>query len=209
MGYTPVIQSNLLSIRAAAVCLLVTVVGFATLGCESTPKGETGGRIDPYRTTRSDQRSSRASIPAMLEFGDTVSASLAQEISELDAVASADGKLVLELGSIENHTGTPTTDFEQLRNRIRGQLFRSKLVKEHFLIVESRQRMQKERDRVVGDGEGDPPVARYDPAITYVLQGDFYESNRGSRRQYYMEFKLTNLASREIVFQESFDLGQQ
>jgi len=190
---------------------------FAMWGCSSTPKGDTGGRIDPYRTTESDRRSSRASIPAMLEFGDTVSASLAQEISQIDAVAAADSKLVLELGSIENHTSTPTSDFEQLRNRIRGQLFRSKLIKDHFMIVEGRQRMQAERDRVVGDREGDllqdgggsRTVARYDPKLTYVLQGDFYESNRGARRQYYMEFKLTNLASREIVFQETFDLAQR
>ena len=51
-------------------------------------------------------------------------------------------------------------------------------------------------------------TAQYDPKITYVLQGDFFESDRGERRQYYFEFKLTNLATREIVFNKHFDLAQ-
>src|SRR5688500_2113081 len=94
-------------------------------GCDSVPEGDSGGRIDPYESTASDRHSSRASIPAMLEFGDTVSAQLAQQISDLDFVRDAKDKLVLELGSIYNSTSTPTTDFEQLRNRIRGQIFKS------------------------------------------------------------------------------------
>ena len=186
--------------------LCALTMSAAALGC-SKPIGDTGGRIDPYRTTHSDEHSSRASIPALLEFGDRTSESLAQQISDIDAVRNASGKLVLELGSIDNHTSTPTSDFEQLRNRIRGQLFESRLLRDRFLFVEGRQRMEAEQERVSGDNSAG--VAKYDPAITYVLQGDFFESNRGDRRQYYMEFKLTNLASREIVFQETFDLAQR
>jgi TolA-binding protein len=197
---------NILYARTVAVICAAALL----TGC-GAPKGDTGGRIDPYSSTDSDRRSSRASIPAMLEFGDQVSAGLAQQISEIEAVQRSQDKLVLELGSIDNHTSTPTTDFEQLRNRIRGQIFRSRLIRDNFLIVEGRQRMEAERQRVSGDTaqQAAAGTARYDPALTYVLQGDFYESVRGSRRQYYMEFKLTNLASREIVFQETFDLAQR
>ena len=63
----------------------------------------------------------------------------------------------------------------------------------------------RELDRVVGAAG---TTARYDPELTYVLQGDFLEAGRGPRRQYYFDFKLTNVASRKIVFLKSFDLGQ-
>ncbi len=171
------------------------------------PKGDPGGRIDPYATTGSDRASSKASIPAMLEFSDRVVASLTQQISAIPEIEGLPTRAVLELGTIENHTRMPTRDFEQLRQRLRGQIFQSSLLRDRFLIVEPRQRMQREHDRLVGAGaEGGP--ARYDPAITYVLQGDFYESNRIDRRQYYFEFKLTNVESRQIVFLDQFDLAQ-
>jgi hypothetical protein len=199
---------------SSLAALALVLAALPLLGCENS--GDTGGRIDPYRTTSADRASNRASIPAMLEFGDNVSAQLAQQISDIDEIHNAPTKVVLELGSIENHTATPTSDFEQLRNRIRGQLYQSKLIRRHFLIVEGRQRMQAEQDRIVGPGSADTSqpadhggVASYDPRTTYVLQGDFFEMNRIDRRQYYFEFKLTNLVTREIVFDEHFDLGQQ
>ena len=186
-----------------------SVIGLSLLllaGCQKNI-GDRGGRVDPYRTTDADRGSSRASIPAMLEFGDRTAEALAQRITDIDAVRASDERLILEMGSIENHTSTPTSDFELLRNRLRGQIFKSSLIKQRFMIVEGRSRMEAEQQRVTG--ERSTEVAGYDPVITYVLQGDFYESNRRDRRQYYMEFKLTNLASREIVFQETFDLAQR
>jgi hypothetical protein len=188
------------------------------MGCASAPEGSTGGRIDSYRTTDSDRNSSSASIPALLEYSDTVSQALAQEITSIPDIENAPTRCVLELGSIANKTSTPTGDFEQIRARIRGQIFQSKLIKGRFMIVEARDRMDSELNRVNGDSGqkdllnegtgGSAGTAKYDPKITYVLQGDFFESNRGDRRQYYFEFKLTNLATREIVFNKSFDLAQ-
>ena len=186
---------------------LILAVGLA-VGC--APEGNSGGRIDSYKSTESDAKSNGPSIPALLEFGDQTAAALAQDLMDIDEVRNAKTKLVLELGSILNQTSTPTSDFEQLRNRLRGQIFASKLLRNHFLIVESRQRMDAERERIVGDNQPgvQPSSDRYDPSITYVLQGDFFESTRLDRRQYYFEFKLTNLQTRAIVFQKSFDLGQ-
>jgi hypothetical protein len=197
----------------AWACAALCAAGMLA-GCDSPPKGSTGNRIDPYRTTESDRGSGRASIPAMLEFSDQVAAALAQELVDIDEIHNAPSKVVLELGSIDNKTRTPTTDFEQLRNRIRGQIFQSKLIRQHFMIVEGRQRMQAETERVNGPTQdllqegGGSETAKYDAKLTYVLQGDFFESNRNDRRQYYFEFKLTNLATRSVVFLKNFDLGQ-
>lgn len=203
--------------RSAMTWLALACAGLMAVGCESVPRGESGGRIDPYRSTPSDRASGKASIPALLEFSDAVAAALAQDLADIDEIQAGSTKAVLELGSIANKTQTPTSDFEQIQARVRGQIFQSKLIRKHFILVEGRGRMNTELDRVNGGGGGGDLLqegtagggtARYDPRSTYVLQGDFFESNRGARRQYYFEFKLTNLASRVIVFQKSFDLGQ-
>ena len=203
--------------KATLVTTLALVSMTAGLGaCEST-RGSSGGRIDPYTTTESDRRSTKASIPSMLEFSDQVGESLAQEIADIDEIQGLKEKVVLELGSVLNKTNTPTSDFEQIRSRVRGKIFASKFLRKQFFIVESKARMDAEKERVEGtggskdllqEGRGSVGTNNYNPNIVYLLQGDFFESTRGSRRQYYFEFKLTNLQTRQIVFMKSFDLGQ-
>lgn len=199
---------------AAAV---LTVGVLAVIGCDSTPEaiGGSGGRIDPYRTTKADRRSDRASIPSLLQFCDQVAEDLAAQLADLPEITDAQYRQVLELGSIDNKTRTPTTDFMQIQRRLRSKLLKSRLIRDHFKVVESRQRMDRELSRVQGEEEdllqentSPPGTDSYDAGITYVLQGDFYESTRGDRRQYYLNFKLTNLRTREIVFDSDFDLGQ-
>ena len=186
-------------------CCLLAAITFAG-GCESGPPvGDRGGRLDPYESTRYDTRSDQASIPAMLEFTDRTSERLVRELTSIRALERSDQRLVLELGTIINHTDTPTTDFEQIQRRLRSQLLKSQLVRDHFVIVESRGRMNLERERI---GAADTDSKRYSPDRTYVLQGDFFESERSRRRQYYFNFKLTHVGSRAIVFDSDFDLGQ-
>ncbi len=195
----------------------VLISALATLGCETSPAviGDSGGRIDPYRTTKADRRSDRASIPSLLEFCDQAAEDLAVQLADIPEIADAQYRQVLELGSIDNKTRTPTTDFMQIQRRLRSKLLKSRLIRDHFKVVESRQRMDRELSRVQGQEEdllqehtSPQGTAKYDAGMTYVLQGDFYESNRGNRRQYYLNFKLTNLRTREIVFDSDFDLGQ-
>ncbi len=183
-------------------------------GCDSPPKGSSGGRIDSYTTTKSERSAEGANIAAMLEFSDVTAERLIGDISGIPEIKEAKARQILELGDILNKTQTPTTDFELLQRRLRGKLVRSKVATNNFKIVESARRMDLEKQRVTGDRDllqeksnaGD--TNRYDANSTYVLQGDFMEARRGGRSQYYFEFKLTNLQSREIVFLESYDLGQ-
>jgi len=205
--------------RVSASALAALALGasvFALGACEST-KGSSGGRIDPYATTESDRRSGKASIPSLMEFSDQTAEALAQEISDIDEIQGLKEKVVLELGSILNKSNTPTSDFEQIRSRVRGKIFASKFLRKQFFIVESKARMDEEKQRVEGtggqrdllqEGRGTAGTNTYNPNIVYLLQGDFFESNRGDRRQYYFEFKLTNLQTRQIVFMKSFDLAQ-
>jgi len=200
--------------------MLVVVLfacALASLGCESDPSfvGRRGGRLDPYQTGAADRQSSKASIPAMLEFSDQVAEELAVQLADIPEITEATHRQILELGSIDNKTRTPTTDFMQIQRRLRSKLLKSRLIRNNFKIVESRRRMDREFSRIRGQEEdllqeGTSPrgSAKYDAGLTYVLQGDFYESNRGNKRLYYFNFKLTNLRTREIVFDSDFDLGQ-
>ena len=189
----------------AHYCLIATLMfsmfSLVLTGCEKT-----GSRIDPYESTKSDLNSKQASIPALLEFSDLTAQRLAQDITSIPQVRDSSERLVLELGSIENRTRTATTDFELIQRRLRSQLMRSDVVRRNFMIVEGRQRMDSELQRVAG--VTDSTTARYNPADTFVLQGDFFEARRGDRSQFFFNFKLTNLATRELVFDSDYDLAQ-
>ncbi|MEX0886354.1 MAG: hypothetical protein WD009_07940 [Phycisphaeraceae bacterium] len=187
----------------------------AMVGCQSDPIApRASDRIDSYETTRADRESTSASIPAMLEFSDQTADRLALEIADLPRIAAADHRLLLELGTIDNQTRTPTRDFEQIQRRLRSRLINSDVMRNHFVIVEDLRRVDRELERI-GAGDNDllqegsgTSGTRYDPEHTYMLSGDFYESRRGDRRQYWFEFRLLHVGSREIILSSDFDLAQ-
>lgn len=186
--------------------LMLMGLALSIAACDTTgPRGSSGGRIDPYATTQSDRKSPFASAATLLEFTDRTAAALAQDIAELE-LNTQDGKPVLEMGMIVNRTGTPSVDFEMMQRRLRSQLINSPLIRERFIIVESRQRLDQELDRVTDQPAG--TTDRYEPQRIYLLSGDFYESTRYDTRRYLLEFTLTHLQSRQTLFSESYDLGQ-
>jgi len=197
------------------LCLSVASVfaACALTGCET---GDRGGRIDPYSTTSADLNSSGAPVAVLLEFCDKSAMRMAQEISDIPDIKNSPTRVVLELAPISNKTTSSTTDFEQVRARLRSQMINSKVITNNMKIVEQLGRMDAEFAgtqrpaapnllQEPGAGGGPAAPATYDPKIVYMLQGDFFETNRGGRRQYLLEFKLTNLGSREIVWSHSFD----
>lgn len=178
--------------------------------------GDSGGRINPYASTGADAASTDASMPAMLEYSDQVAEALARRIGGIPEIAGSPTRVVVELGAIENQTNTPRTDFEMIQRRLRGRLLSSDIVTANVRFVESVAAMDAEQRRVMGD-ETDPlqrdyergRTDRYDPSHTYVLRGAFFESVRYDTRRFYFEFNLVNLQTRDIVFNEPFDLAQQ
>ncbi len=193
-------------LKRTAILTACTIGLMMLTACQTPPTGDTGGRIDPYRSTDADRASRSASMPAMLEFSDQVAQQLIQDLAEIDPVQQVEDKAVLELGDLNNQTQTPTGDFELIQRRIRGEIFASDLLHEQFIVVEPRQRMDMERERVAGD---QTTSARYPAEQTFVLSGDFFEARRSSVRRYYFTFKLVNLATRQIVFLKDYDLAQQ
>jgi hypothetical protein len=187
----------------------------AAPGC-APDSGDAGGRIDPYETTRDDRRSDKINLPALMQFGDTVAERFAADLKDNDEIESRKTRAILELGTIVNKTRTPTQDFEQFQVRLRNALRKSAFIRDRFRVVESGGRADVEKARTQGPGPADPlqegpgqtGTNRYEAKDTYVLQGDFYESKRNDRSTYYLNFQLTNVQSREIVFNEDYDLAQ-
>lgn len=202
---------------AAVGSVLVVAAAVLPTGCTRNESvGQSGGRINPYASTRADEASDAASMPAMWEYSDQVAEALARRIGGIPEIAGAPTRVIVELGAIENQTNTPRGDFELIQRRLRGRLLSSDIVTSNVKFVESVQAMDAEARRVRG-GETDPlqrdygggETDRYDPNLIYVLRGGFFESRRGDTRRYYFEFNLVNIQSRAIVFNEPFDLAQQ
>lgn len=199
------------------LCLTATSVLTITAGCTRNQSvGTSGGRINPYASTRADEASTAASMPALWEYSDQVAEALARRIGDIPEISGSPTRVIVELGAIENQTNTPRSDFELIQRRLRGKLLSSDIVTANVKFVESVQAMDAEARRVRG-GDTDPlqrdygsgQTDRYDPRSTYVLRGGFFESDRGDTRRYYFEFNLVNLQDRSIVFNEPFDLAQQ
>jgi len=195
-------------------CVAVLCAAVALVGCRS---GDTGGRIDPYKTHGDENKYGQVSMPALLEFSDDTAQKLIYDLTAIPEIRDAPTQVVLELGDIMNKTNSSTIDYEIIQRRLRSKIRGSSLAREYFLVVENRQRMDREKDRIVGQDDGDllqedatdTGTARYSPEITYVLQGDFLQSQRRGVSRYYFELKLTHLASRQIVFDNSYVLGQE
>lgn len=197
--------------RFAALALSGVLLGSG--GCDQSrttnppPRGDTGGRVDPYRSTGVDAGSARASTVDLLEFSDRVGESLAARIARIPEIAQSPDRVVIEMGAIENNTQTPSSDFAIMRRRVFSGLVNSDLVRPYADILEAPEITDRQRGRFATDpGSTD----RYDTRATYLLQGFFGELSRGGGIQsnYYYEMTLTNLQSRRIVFVEQFDSKQ-
>ena len=73
---------------------IVGLVSMLICGCDTTPRGDSGGRIDSYSTTLEERSSGGANVSSMLQFSDTVAEQLAQDISQIPEFRDASTQLV-------------------------------------------------------------------------------------------------------------------
>lgn len=196
----------------------ISVVGLSAMSvflsaCNQAPRGDDGGIIDVRERTGADKFSEGADTVTLLEFADAVGQDLAGNFLTIPAIQQSQFRVTVELGSLQNQTRTPSSDFAAVQRRVFLTLANSDLVRKGARVVESRARVQ--RDAGIG---GQPtvtqdPLGREAPVVTaapgtypledtYFLQGTFSELSRGGGIQstYVFDFTLTNAASREIVF---------
>lgn len=201
-----------------ALCLAAVVAGTASCAARG-PSGDSGGVIDPYRRTQADVRAREADSVSLLEFSSQAGEALAARIGQIGEIVNRDSKVAVYLGAIENHTATPTSDFQQIRRRMFIAMVNSDLVRYHADLHEAPELMdrqlarlthQQQRDLLQEIGNDRPGVERYNPEDVYVLQGNFSEIARGGGVQstYNFDMTLTHLATGRILFAEQYDLKQ-
>ncbi len=191
---------SLAVLSAASLCMLT--------GCQMAPSGDTGGRVDPSRTTPAERNDARVLPSAMFEFGDGVAQQLANDMKDIPEL-NGEYRATVVFGDINNKTGiVSSNDFEAFRTRIRGQLMQSRNVLKNVRFVESRARVNDLIRRETGTGgdllqEGTRKErAELNAAYTYFLNGDMYRVERGGNavNLYMMNFNLTNMETGEIIW---------
>lgn len=185
----------------------------AVAACNTAPRGNTRGTIDPYRNTPADESDRAVNTASLLEFCDQASDAIAMRIAAV--CRPFETKVLIEMGDLENQTDTPTSDFELIRRRMSSRLINSDIVREYAQINAAPERLSRQYDRYAPRQSTDGArayegVNKYDPSKTFLLEGYFGEMTRGRGRQsvYFFQMTLTNLQTREVVFSEPFDLKQ-
>lgn len=200
-------------LRIVAGVLLCCALALPACQTNRPPKGDSGGRVDPYRQTNADRYSREVSSVTLLEFADQVSQALSERVAHVDEITESETKVALEMGAITNNTSTPSNDFKIIRRKVFMGLVNNSIVTQHANVYESPELMDEQADRfgsgentdLFDDGPPATPTDRYAAEDTYVLQGEFGEITRGRNQSTYVfDVTLTNLASRRVVFAEQF-----
>lgn len=204
-------------VRVAGVSgrlLALGVAGFvagSTIGCQSPARPS--DRSDPYARPGDGALNDPAVSPrTLIEFTDQVSQALADRIPQSPEITGSPQKVVIAVGAITNRTRTPSSDFLAIRSKLFTNLFNSG-VSRHAVILETIETMDEQVNRYAQTGPPDRldegsagygSSARYDPAITYILNGEFGEINRDAGRDvtYIFNWRLVNLKTSALVFAE-------
>jgi hypothetical protein len=187
-----------------------TIIG-SLVGCASPARPN--DRADPYSRPGDAALNDPAVSPrTLLEFTDQVTMSLADRIPRVADIKDSPQKAVIAVGAITNRTRTPANDFAAIRSQIFSDLVNS-TVSDHAIILDTIETMdeqikryapRQQPDRLDEGNQREPESARYDPNITYILNGEFSEISRDSGRDstYIFVWKLVNLGSSKQVYSD-------
>jgi len=187
---------------ALSTAMITALSGLSA--CNQGPSGRQGGNVDPYEQVRGTSRDRAVNDVTLLEFTDQVTQSLAERIPTIPDIKNAPTKPVIAVGAITNRTNTPTSDFAAVRSQIFTDMVNS-TVAQHADILDTLEVMDEQMARYAQPGRGVPNSARYDPNITYILNGEFSEISRGENGRsstYVFNWRLVNLGTSKTVSAE-------
>jgi hypothetical protein len=196
------------SVHTGAILITLGAAGLVLGGCQTARPSD---RVDPYSRPGDGALNDPAVSPrTLLEFTDQVTQNLADRLPRVPEIGGAPAKVVIAVGDITNRTRTPSSDFLTVRSQIFTDLVNSN-VQQHAIILETLETMDGQVNRYAQRGGADRldeatrgtlESARYDPAITYILNGEFGEISRDSGRDstYVFNWRLVNLKTSAVVF---------
>jgi predicted component of type VI protein secretion system len=146
-----------------------------------------------------------SSMPAATDlrvFSDQCAQKLVARISSEPRVATSNQRVVIYLGAIEKVGATPVSDYDTMRRRLQDSLVNSDIIRRQAMLIEQPEINDAQLERLRAPGTNSP-APRYDPNITFVLNGYFGEYSRG--QGYYLQMKLVHLGTGEICFSDRYD----
>ncbi|HYF14405.1 MAG TPA: hypothetical protein VD971_04950 [Phycisphaerales bacterium] len=180
-------------------------------GCQQPPRGNTGGRIDPVRTTPAEMGDPRVLPTALFEFSDQVAQQLAADLKDVPEL-SGEYRATVVFGDIANKTGiVPTSDFEAFLKRTRQSLMQSRNVLRNVRFVENKARVDQLIRRESSSSQDLLQEGRrteradLNPDHTYFLNGEMYRVERGGSavNLYMLSCNLVRMSDGEIVWTNS------
>lgn len=184
------------------------------IGCETAPRGDSGGRVSVGSTTPGEASSGLMRTADLAEASDTVATGLAQDVDQMVVEDFGGQRVTIVFGDIMNKTSRmETTDFEFVRDRIKSKLMDSRLVRDNAKFVENRGRRESLRQRELGQ-TGDTKIGHTSdlpqPAVNedyfLFLNGNMYSVDRPDTRLYYMKFELMRSNTGETVFSRDYEV---
>lgn len=189
--------------------LALLAVAALITGCNTVPRGSSGGRVPTSETTPAEVRSPLPTLTSLQEFGDRVSEQLILDLSQVPELNDGAPNLIV-FGDVINKTDiVSTTEFEAVRTRIRQQLNNSRQVLSSTRFIANRSQLESLRARERPAGS---PIERtqWDDQHTFYLNGEFYRQGRENIQQYTMTFNLLRDSDGIIVWESlPYDGGKQ
>lgn len=189
----------------------LSVASLASLTACQPPRGFTGGRVDPTRTTSAEANSAQVLPASLFEFSDKVAQQLASDLKTVPAL-NQEFRQTIVFGNLTNKTGVvPTSDFEAFRTRVRGSLMQSQNVLRNVRFVDNKKNVDANISRetsrnsdLLGEGKRQER-ADLDPKTTYMLDGEMYRVDRGQSQVnlYMLSYQLINMADGEVIWQNA------
>lgn len=193
--------------RATRLAGALGLSGVMVLGAGACG-GEQKGRVSLTRETEAERNSDQISTVALIEFSDYVPEVLKSDLrSRVPIIRDAFEPVTVIVGDVDNETQgvVLTSDFVAMLKRIRANLIGSRAAEGKLKFVENRARLSRLAARE-GLGPVDEPAL--DPETTFFLTMDVTKINRGNTNLYYMASQLTHYATRQIVFEEKYEIKQ-
>lgn len=199
----------------AAFALAGVAATLALTACSTPPLGDRTGRVEPGRTTEAEQRSGQVYISDLDDATEKMSlkfiADLNGRLAESDfRINGEQQKVTIVFGDITNKSGSmPSSDIEAIRSNFQSNLMESDDLRAHCRFVRDKANFERLRATEFGPGPANPTtpgtgVRSLDQRFTYFLNSEIYGINRGSTRQFTINFSLMRASDGEEVWKPNY-----
>ncbi|GEM_PF-896401 len=214
-SHAPSLSQSFFRTLRVSLALAGVVSALGLTGCSTPPLGDRTGRVEPGRTTEAEQRSGQVYISDLDDATEKMSmkfiADLNGRLAESDfRINGEQQKVTIVFGDITNKSGSmPSSDIEAIRSNFQSNLMESEDLRARCRFVRDKANFERLRSTEFGPGPTNPTtpgtgVRALDQRFTYFLNSEIYGINRGSTRQFTINFSLMRASDGEEVWKPNY-----